>query len=198
MSPQPTHAARKILTLLTFGMVLGLAASQRAVAQSTVDLGFNFSLGASVAGHGIVHATVQGDGSMWATSGSFTLTSSNISGAPVGTYALTALGPVVTVYPVGNLSHYQWDDVIWPTSNPDGQLPNGIIFGTVAMWSASASDIALSTYSAGTNRWTDTTGGTLSVSAIPEPSTYGVLVGLGALGFAAYRRQRRPAMVTNL
>lgn len=36
-------------------------------------------------------------------------------------------------------------------------------------------------------------GVSLTIQAVPEFSTYGALVGLGALGFAAYRRRRQRA-----
>ncbi|MBI5766750.1 MAG: PEP-CTERM sorting domain-containing protein [Verrucomicrobia bacterium] len=54
-------------------------------------------------------------------------------------------------------------------------------------------------YGLGGNTWNSAGGGammSIQASAIPEPSTYAAIMGLGALGFVVWRRQRSPSPVT--
>jgi trimeric autotransporter adhesin len=53
-------------------------------------------------------------------------------------------------------------------------------------WTASLTDISAGTWSLAFSNAT----GDLTIAAIPEPSTYAALAGLGMIGFAAYRRRR--------
>jgi hypothetical protein len=56
-------------------------------------------------------------------------------------------------------------------------------------WTANLTDTLASTWSLSFNN----ASGDLTIAAIPEPSTYAALAGLGMLGFAFYRRRRQKA-----
>ncbi len=107
-----------------------------------------------------------------------------------GTGALTA-GVVqkisVTVSSTAGVSFYVNDQFVFTSASTTNVVPttNGIAVGSVysnytADYGFLGSIQEVSVYN--------------GIIAIPEPSTYAALIGLGALGFVALRRRRTPAL----
>jgi hypothetical protein len=144
---------------------------------------------------------VSATGSFDVTAGIVTDGSLTLTGAAVnGTFALAA-PPTVRGLDGTDII---FDNQFSPTQNPtlDG---GGLGFGmteidpahydyVLNLWGNSANNYSL--FEAGKlpdgtgHVYQEYDGGTLSFSQVPEPSTYAVIIGAAALGFAAIRRRR--------
>ncbi len=183
---------------------------------------FTFSnISAGDAGYGTLWAVPSGlgDGSMWAMSGSFTLTSSS-NGTGLGTYVLLSFGPGISVSPS---TLFGVDNLIYPAndaasgahnsgspfgaiiSNPSYLTNYGLLFGPgsgttgsqseINIWGNGGGDYAFGSEKNGIYNIQDYSGGTftfsVAIASVPEPSSLTVVLGIGALVLGVYSWRRR-------
>jgi hypothetical protein len=74
-------------------------------------------------------------------------------------------------------------------------------FGSLESWGLGDTQIAAGDYTLvvnGNNTTTGSLGGTITITALPEPATWGMMIiGFGAVGFTL-RRKRRPALISQI
>jgi hypothetical protein len=197
-------------------VVFGLSPSTGVVGNQSsgdlpLDLGMNFLVNGSVAVNSLgafTNGSTTIDVSLYNVTTNSLVTSAIVSAvAPVGTnYGFTALGSPITLI-VGDT--YQIDALYNASKNPDynpfegPQPPSATpVFNSVSGSLKFEGDF----YNLNGNGSLATTqdllspngygAGTLSVSAVPEPSTWAMMIlGFTALGFMSYRRGRKMAAV---
>ncbi|MEO8440995.1 MAG: PEP-CTERM sorting domain-containing protein [Betaproteobacteria bacterium] len=90
---------------------------------------------------------------------------------------------------------FQYDNVIYPTAAQTLDI-SGVLFTTVGgaiwnLWGNTPTDYQLYSYSPVA---VDVRGGSMTLTAVPEPGTYAMmLAGLGLMGFVASRRKQKTA-----
>jgi len=149
------------------------------------------------------------DGSLLATSGTMTLTSSMNSDAYIGTYTLAAGGPTKTNYYMSSGKSVYYDNLFYPNQNAGAGVKNdgttdpsylnysGFLFTksgspySISLFgSGSANDYGLwiNDYNTVYGKYQANSTGTLVVTAFPEPSSF-ALLGFAAAGLLARRRR---------
>jgi len=140
--------------------------------------------------------------SSWAADGTFTVTGNEITGI-AGTLSgsvnqtINALWanpdfPAQSTSPDGA---FYYDNVFYPNGNPQLDI-GGVLFTTTQnpggfwnLWGTGPNTYSL--YESASGGYPVAESGNLTVSAVPEPSTWAMmLLGFSGLGFAGYRRAK--------
>ena len=146
------------------------------------------------------------DGSLLATSGTMTLTSSMNSDAYIGTYTLAAGGPTNTNYYMssGNF-HIYYDNLFYPNQNAgagvrnDGTTDPSYLNYSGFLFTKSGSPYSISLFGSGSANdyglWVNdynTKGGLFTANStgtlVPEPSSFAIL-GVAMIGGVFFRRR---------
>jgi hypothetical protein len=141
----------------------------------------------------------------WSLSGSLTVTSSADGNASVGTYTLLPGGPGTTYSPSGL---FYFDNLVYPGNDAGAGaqagfvLSNsyltsgGLLFGPVTgsqdeinIYGNGGGDYAFLSEVGGSNNIQTSTGGTFTLTPVPEPSAL-ALAGVAAAGWVTYWRRR--------
>jgi hypothetical protein len=153
-------------------------------------------------------------GTAWVTGtavggGEYDLTSGTLYSTTLGTETLVLGGPGVTIFSNSNGDQFPYDNRLFVPANApastDGAnvtYAGGLVFQTA---SPSKQDVYFSAYNPGPNDTAifyfagyDRAYGaldTFTVTAVPEPSTWAMmLLGFAGIGFIAYRRKSKPAL----
>jgi hypothetical protein len=169
---------------------------------------FTYSDAAGNAGFGTLVATFPSgiDAlSSWSLSGSLTVTSSSDGNASVGTYTLLAGGPG-TVYTPSSMFYF--DNLVYPADDAGNGAQagfgavnsylteGGLVFGPVTgtqdeinIFGNGGGDYAFITEVGGSFNIESLSGGTFSLSPVPEAGTL-ALTGIAAVGWVTFWRRR--------
>jgi len=154
---------------------------------------FTFSDGLGDVGFGTLNATDSGlgNGSLLVTSGTLTVTSNSLNSPALdGTFSLIAGGPNTTdasmLFPctVGGTSNdciFAYDDLIYPANSSTSYLTTGgLLFGTatgpqINIWGNGSPSNYEFGYAIPGSYLINDTGGTFTLTLVPEPSTMALL-----------------------